>query len=113
MLELSDKYAWEGERKKAFRLEELTSPSGMPYIKDESISHSPFFELFYARTEFEDCTRHHPEVAYWCSEEKLWIQGAPAGEPYDNISFLSGSAGLELRCRSCGAMLDKLVTKRS
>lgn len=113
MLDLSDQGAWEGERKKAVTLEELQSPSGRPYQEDVSSSSRPHARPRYARTDFEIIPGYQEEVAYWCEGEHLWIQGAPAGDEYNDIGPLSGSAGLVLICRSCGYEIGRQVERVS
>jgi len=116
MLELSDQGAWEGERKMAARLEDLESLSGRPYVEevDEGKRRLGFGLTTEPRRASTDHT-HVPgfgvkeEIAYYCPHEELWIQGSPMGEGYNDISFLAGSAGLKLICRSCGHEVGRIV----
>jgi hypothetical protein len=115
LLDLSDEGAWERERRSAEKLEDLVSKSGMPYHEIEgSLKKTGFREkIKCAKTDFEIIPGTHQEIAYWCSVEKRWVQGAPSGEEYDDIGVLSGSAGLSLFCRSCGQEIGKEVRLRS
>lgn len=103
ILDLLDAGAWEGERLKAARLEDLQSASGLPYHEISAPVSSTFSsEPRFARTDIRE------EVAYWCPAEK-WVQGAPMGEEYDSRYALSGRSGLRLICRSCGSEVGRWV----
>lgn len=114
ILDSLDAGAWKGERKRAIALEDLKSASGMPYQEEEP-ERCKFFadEPLYARTEHETIPGTNEEIAYWCHIEELWIQGAPSGEEYDNVNFLSGGSGLNLICRSCGHEIGRLIERMS
>lgn len=117
LYEIQDQDAFKGERRSARNLEDLVSPSGMPYheITDKPRREHPRT----ARTDFNLLAgsphghTHYSEFAFFCEHEGLWIQGAPSAAPYDNLGPLSGSAGWNLSCRICGRDIGRLVEKRS
>jgi len=49
------------------------------------------------------------EVAYLCPECKSFVPGLPRSEEYDDIKFLSGSAGKKYFCRACSREVGRTV----
>jgi hypothetical protein len=115
MLDLIDQAAFEGDRRTVANLAELESPSGQSYHELAGRTRrTPFFgEIKYASTDYEVIPGTREEVAYWCHLEELWVQGTPGGQAYNNLGPLSGSAGLNLVCRSCGRKIGQSVMMRS
>jgi hypothetical protein len=92
----------------ADKLSDLKSESGRPFV-EEKIEKT--FKLAVVRKESEIL-----EVAYLCFEPQNgcgWVKGNPEYKNYDDIGFLSGSAGTEYYCKICGKTLGRKIYKRS
>lgn len=108
-------------------LEELKSKNGEPFVEVKSTRTSgrdyreaaakkeiKFPGIKSKRFELE-------EQAYLChdmfskkdTDSCGWVRGAPVEREYDNIGFLSGSAGVRFYCKICGKMIGEHKTVMS
>lgn len=49
-------------------------------------------------------------TAYYCEHCGGWVEGAPKPEKYNDIEFLSGSAGVKFNCNICDLEIGRRVT---
>jgi hypothetical protein len=92
----------------ADKLSDLKSESGQPFVEEEN---EKIFKLAMVKKGSEIL-----EIAYLCLNPHNscgWVKGNPEYKNYDDIGFLSGSAGTEYYCKICGKFLGKKVYRRS
>jgi hypothetical protein len=53
------------------------------------------------------------DSAYFCNMGCNWVLGVPETGNYDDIGFLSGSAGVNFYCKICGMHIGQKIYKRS
>lgn len=111
MIDSFDAAAWRDKRMSAADLDDLVSPTGHHYfeLNDKEAKEVVLgFKVRIARTKYNLLADVHewmvecPEVAYYCPQQGVWIQGLPKGDDYDSIGPLSGSKGINMICRECG-----------
>lgn len=112
----------EAARKKGIisdTLEGLESKSGKPFVEEKK--GKSFFGHDYRRAVvMGDPVGKLPavpiETAYFCrspfspqkdADSCGWVKGQPIGKSYDDIGFLSGSAGIRYHCKICGQMIGE------
>lgn len=103
----------------AKQLAELKSESGQSFVEEEKVRQT-FSGRAYQKAVVKEKTSLGPyisEVAYLCrnpyvGEEKDscgWVKGSPVAQDYNNISFLSGSAGVKYFCKICGQLIGEEI----
>ncbi len=113
----------------AQRLEDLKSKSGQPF-KEEARTSFGFRHKDYRRAVVKKKILKGLlagksltiESAYLCRSPYLaltsksrkkdpdscgWVKGNPVSKDYDNIGFLSGSAGIRYYCKICGKLIGE------
>jgi hypothetical protein len=92
----------------AERLKDLKSQTGGKFIAQKR-KERPYKEI---RTAIVRENSIIVDNAYFCMGCN-WVLGVPRTEDYDNIGFLSGSAGVNFYCKICGMKIGRFVTIRS
>ncbi len=92
---------------------ELFSTEEKPMRWEEQGFHFAGFRTAYGYTP-ADVERECPsEQAYWCNSCDGWIKGSPAARDYNEIGFLSGSAGTRFFCGVCQDQIGESITEMS
>lgn len=92
----------------------LRSERGLEFREDDGGARGRFPVRYAYEKESE--RRFGSEAAYWCGYDPLfsgvivgcgWVKGEPLAESYNNLGPLSGSAGVEYRCRVCRELIGR------